>query len=93
MSSVSVLADSAAIINLVNDIQHSPARNPILQLLASGNQNVVGQVITSVSLQFNQMNNENIDQAISSILLYNKLQLILDFFQTVFQWQASSFHH
>ncbi|CAF1184610.1 unnamed protein product [Adineta ricciae] len=66
ISSVTVLADSAAIISLVNDIQHSPTRNPIIQLLASGNQNVVGQVITSVSLQFNQMNNENLDQAISN---------------------------
>ncbi|CAF4401936.1 unnamed protein product, partial [Adineta steineri] len=38
----------------------------IVRLLSSGNQNVVGQIMTSLSQEFNQMNNDNLDKAISS---------------------------
>jgi hypothetical protein len=40
--------------------------NPVVQLLSSGNQNTVGQVISSVSQQFNKMNSESINNAVSS---------------------------
>ncbi|CAF4054709.1 unnamed protein product [Adineta steineri] len=69
LSSVTVTSDSIGITSLLNDIQNSPNQlttNPIIQLLASGNQNIIGQVITSISQQFNRMNNKNIDQAISN---------------------------
>ena len=55
--------------NLIHDIQTSSngdTTNPIIQLLASGNQNIVGQVLTSISQQFNQMNNDLVDKAVSS---------------------------
>jgi hypothetical protein len=71
MSSVSVIPDSVGINNLINDIQSSSNRitnNPIVQLLASGNQNTVGQVLTSLSQQFNQMNSESVNKAVSSRL-------------------------
>ncbi|CAF1672869.1 unnamed protein product, partial [Adineta ricciae] len=67
LSSVSVIPDTVAIINLINDIQSSSNRittNSIIQLLASENQNLVGQVLTSVSQQLNQMNDESLDQAV-----------------------------
>jgi hypothetical protein len=69
ISSVSVIPDSAGISNLINSVQNSPnqmTNNPIVQLLASGNQNTVGQVITSLSQAFNKMNSKSIDQAVSS---------------------------
>ncbi|CAF4247134.1 unnamed protein product, partial [Adineta steineri] len=69
LSSVTVTSDSIGIMNLINDIQNSSNQlttNPIIQLLASGNQNIIGQVITSLSQQFNNINNENINQAISN---------------------------
>ncbi len=69
MSSVSVVTDSVGINNLINDIQSSSngiTNNPIIQLLASGNQNTVGQILTSLSQEFNQMNNQNLNKAISS---------------------------
>ncbi|CAF3751894.1 unnamed protein product, partial [Rotaria sp. Silwood1] len=69
MSSVSVVPDSSAITNLINNLQSSSnsiQNNPIVQLLASGNQNIVGQVITSVSQQFNKMNSESLDNAASN---------------------------
>jgi hypothetical protein len=65
ISSVNVIPDSAGISNLINSLQNS-TNNPIVQLLASGNQNIVGQVITSLSQAFNQMNSKSIDQAVSS---------------------------
>ncbi|CAF4314121.1 unnamed protein product, partial [Adineta steineri] len=69
LSSVTVISDSIGIMNLINDIQNASNQlttNPIIQLLASGNQNIVGQVITSLSQQFNNINNENINQAVSN---------------------------
>ena len=35
-------------------------------LLSTGNQNTVGQILTSISQQFNQMNKENVDKAVSN---------------------------
>ena len=69
ISSVTVAPDLVAINNLIVDIQNSSKTiltNPIIQLLASENQNFVGQLLTSVSKQFNQINSENLDQAIAS---------------------------
>jgi hypothetical protein len=71
MSSVSVVPDSAGINDLINSLQSSSSsntitNNPIVQLLASGNQNTVGQVISSLSQQFNKKNNENMNNAVSS---------------------------
>lgn len=70
MSSVVVTSDTQGITDLINDIQsasNATATNPLLQILASGNQNIVGQMITSLSQEFNRINQENLDEAISSI--------------------------
>ncbi|CAF3980133.1 unnamed protein product [Rotaria sp. Silwood2] len=69
MSSVSIVPDSTSITDLINNLQSSSneiENNPIVQLLASGNQNIVGQIITSISQQFNKMNNESLDNAASN---------------------------
>jgi hypothetical protein len=69
MSSVSVIPDTTVINNLINNLQVSTSaanNNPIVQLLASGNQNTVGQVITSLSQVFNKMNTQSIQNAVSS---------------------------
>ncbi|CAF1181508.1 unnamed protein product [Adineta steineri] len=69
MSSVYVIVDSVGINDLITSLQSSSnalISNQIVQLLSSGNQNIVGQIITAIAQQFNQMNTENIDQAISS---------------------------
>jgi hypothetical protein len=68
MSSVSVITDSVIINDLINNIQSSSSaitNNPLVQLLSSENQNTVGQVLISLSQQFNTMNNANIDKAAS----------------------------
>ncbi|UJR06650.1 hypothetical protein I4U23_010936 [Adineta vaga] len=69
LSSVTVYPDTIAVANLINDIQNSSKRsngNSIIQLLASGNQNLLGQLLTSVSQQFNQMNEENLNEAVTN---------------------------
>ncbi|CAF0773839.1 unnamed protein product [Adineta steineri] len=69
MSSVYVIVDSVGMNDLMTSLQSSPnalTNNPIVQLLSSGNQNTVGQILTAISQQFNQLNSENIEQAVSS---------------------------
>ena len=69
LSSVIVVPDSAGITDLINDLQGSSneiTNNPIIRLLAGGNQNTVGQVITALSQQFNQMNSKSVENAASS---------------------------
>ena len=67
MSSVMVLPDTAAISNLINAFQNSSSNNnPLVGLLVGGNVNTVGQVISSVSQILNQINNQNVNRAISS---------------------------
>jgi hypothetical protein len=69
MSSIIVVPDSTGINDLINSLQGSSntiTNNPIAQLLASENQNIVGQLITSLSQQFNKMNDESVENAVSS---------------------------
>jgi hypothetical protein len=55
---VNVVPDT---LDLIENLQTSTS-----QLLSSGNQNIVGQVITLISQEFNKMNSETIDKAVSS---------------------------
>ncbi|CAF4347982.1 unnamed protein product, partial [Adineta steineri] len=69
VSSVNIIADLATINDLIDKITNSSStitNNPIVRLLSSGNQNVVGQMIILLSQEFNQMSNENFDKAISN---------------------------
>ena len=69
MSSISVSPDTEQINNLINSLQSSTSdlnNNQFVQLLSSGDQNVVGQVVTSLSQQFNQMSNQTLNDAVSS---------------------------
>lgn len=68
LTSISVPSDSNAIGNLLSDLQGSSntsTLNPLVQSLAGGNQNTVGQVTSSLSHQFNQMNTDNLQSAVS----------------------------
>ncbi len=65
ISSVFVKLNSSIISNLMNSFQNSSS-NPVVELLSNGNQNTVGQVISSLSQQFNKINNESVKNAISS---------------------------
>ncbi|CAF4426280.1 unnamed protein product, partial [Adineta steineri] len=56
---------NSLIVNL-QSFENGITNNEIVQLLSSGNQNIFGQVITSLSQQLNQMNSQSIDKAISN---------------------------
>jgi len=69
MQTVMVIPDSAGITTLIDAVQqptNEANSNPLVQLLASGNQNTVGQVITSLSQVFNKMNSESVESAVAS---------------------------
>lgn len=69
MSSIVVTVDSQGIENLIGSFQTSSSalnRNPLVRLLFSGNQNVVGQILASLAQEFNQMNSHNVDTAVAS---------------------------
>jgi hypothetical protein len=98
MSSISVVLDSAVMTNLINNLQSSSntiTNNPIVQLLAGGNQNTVGQVIISLSQQSNQINNQNIENATSGNTLNfdHRFTVKPNHCQTVFQLQVFRYHH
>jgi hypothetical protein len=65
LSSIYVQLDSTQTINLMNNI-NNPSSNPLVQSLSSGDQNTVGQIMSSLSQQFNTMNNQSINQAVLS---------------------------
>jgi hypothetical protein len=69
VSSVVVVTDSEGINNLIDILQTSSStltNNPLVQILASGNQNMVGQVISSLSQVFNKINNQTVENAVAS---------------------------
>ncbi|CAF1090184.1 unnamed protein product [Adineta ricciae] len=61
-TSVVVLPDSSEMTSLIKSTTH----NYINRLFSSGNQNLIGQIITSISIQFNSMSYANINNAISN---------------------------
>ena len=69
ISSIHVIIDTETInefINLVENTSIATMSNQLVQLLSSQNQNIIAQIIILLSQQFNKMNNENINNAISS---------------------------
>ncbi len=60
---------STEIENLFNSFKESKndlGNNSFVHELLIGNQNVIGQIINSISQQFNKMNIQNLDNAVSS---------------------------
>ena len=81
LSSIDVLSDTKTNLNLINQIND----NPLIQLLFTANQNTIGQVITSISQEINQMNNESLVKAVSS-----KINSFIYFiFLLFYRWNSS----
>jgi hypothetical protein len=69
MQTIMVLLDSSEITALIDVVQqpdNEANSNPLVQLLASGNQNIVGQILTSLSQVLNKMSGENMQVAVAS---------------------------
>ena len=65
LSSIVVQLDLTETFHLMNNLTDRN-KNPLVRLLSSRNPNIVGQVLNSVSQQLNRMNNQTIEEAISS---------------------------
>jgi hypothetical protein len=71
ITSVIVTADASGVNALIDALQSSVSSltsNPIVQLLSTGNQNTIGQIITSFSQQLNKINTGALESAVSSEL-------------------------
>jgi hypothetical protein len=68
MSSVFVESDLSEIDSLQNSTSNS-----FIQMLASGNQNRISQVITSLSGQLNEINNQAITTALASKCVHHHI--------------------
>ena len=89
LSSVIVVSDIAEIANLVTSLQNlqtAMTTNPLVQRLASGNQNAVCQVISSLSQAFNQINDQTVSTAVASELLNDHVLFYVLIF--VFRWYS-----
>ena len=78
LSAVNVTVDTSSINQLVEQLS-SPtsllATSPLVRLLSSGNQNIVAQLVGSLSQHFNQIDGKNIGDAVSSM---NRIHSLLD---------------
>jgi hypothetical protein len=81
LSPITVRSDRAMLDALLNDVQSSGA---LAQLLSSGNQNSVTQVISSLAQQINQIDDERQQRAVSSesahthaIILNGEMTLVI----------------
>ena len=66
LPTVVVRADSTETDQLLQSLQTSsntPSNSPLVQILSSGNQNAVGQVLSSLSQQFNGINTQALQSA------------------------------
>jgi len=86
LSSVNVSSDTNLTTDLINSFRNSsnePINNPLIQLISTGNQNTIGQIIHLLSEEFDHINNQTLEKAISSknlfFTLFNKrLLFVLD---------------
>ncbi|UJR38826.1 hypothetical protein I4U23_031491 [Adineta vaga] len=69
ISTIVVLPDSNKIATLIDVVQEpgdEANSDSLVQLLASSNQNIVGQILTSLSLTFNKMSSKNVELAVTN---------------------------
>jgi hypothetical protein len=69
MQTIMVLPDSSGITALIDVVQQpgdETNNNPLVKLIASGNQNTVGQILTSFSQVLTKTSSENVKSAVAS---------------------------
>jgi hypothetical protein len=69
ISSINVLPDLTSNLELMKTFRESKnetEKNQLIEILSSGNQNQIGQVINSISQTFDQINSQTIEKALSS---------------------------
>ena len=84
MESVTVVTDQAAIdgfINAVDNLGNGSTNNAMINVLGSGNQNRIGQIINLLSQEFNRRNEQDSQMAVQSknILPHSQYTLRINF--------------
>ncbi|CAF5195666.1 unnamed protein product, partial [Rotaria magnacalcarata] len=93
LSSVIVVADSELIDSLVDNLQTSTTgltNHPLVQVLNSGNQNAISQVINSLSQEFNKINLESIQTIVANGIPTSNI--VVSPLDSQYQPGVSSFH-
>lgn len=73
MSPIIVSTDKKPLMTFIKDLhdsQEDSNMNELIRLVASGNQNTMAQIVTSISQEFNKMNMKNLHDALSSKYLF-----------------------
>ena len=90
LPSVSVRPNFTAIEDLINKLEQSnspSSSSPLIELLITGDQNTVGQIITSISQILNEMNKEIIQAAsLSKYLLLKVVKKLICYYR----WYSSN---
>ena len=90
INSVIVTEDTSSVFELIDAFQNSTdlsTNNPLIQLLESGNQNTMGQILTSISQQLNRMNSDSLSNTVSS--KYHSILLIIFIISwPMFRWYS-----
>jgi hypothetical protein len=96
IKSIEVITDLNEINTLIYSIEQSNIsmlnENLLFELLNTQNENNVGQVLTSLSQLFNQINNQQIENAIRSMLINKYLNKIFVFIKMEFLLQVFQSH-
>ncbi len=91
LTPVTVVPDFIAIRNLINVLQKTDndlSGDLLIQLLTNGDQNTIGQIITSLSEVFYEMNDETIKNAALSKDLFKTLIKIIVF--SLYRWYSDN---
>ena len=83
LSSINVLSDTDLTSDLINNFRkpsNELTNNSLIQLISTGNQNTIGQIIHLLSEELDNINNQTLEKAISSkylfFILFNKRLLL-----------------
>jgi hypothetical protein len=91
LSSISIVPDINNIISLITIVESSDYNtvirsNPLIEILYSGNQNDICQVLTSVGQVLNILAQQNLQLAVNSMFFFSQLKKIYFYFlKIIFQ--------
>lgn len=75
LSAVTVITDDIEIDQFIAAIQtnlNKTANNSLIKILNSENQNAISQMITSIALNFNERNSENLARALKGLSIFSE---------------------
>jgi hypothetical protein len=87
LSSVNISSEINLTTDLINNFRNSsnePINNPFIQLISTGNQNTIGQIIHLLLEEFDLINKQTLEKAISSKNLF----YFIKYYYYSFRWYS-----